>query len=710
MHSSVLCPLQRMRSVSSHSHSGQHHTNSTQPQFRSSAAGPLLHHSHSPHHTHSNPHPHIHVQRQAQQQMINLQPVPPRNDIQSVVQSHQVVTAATAGSSPAILPNLLSWQMSQSFNTYPWRMQATGVPFFTFPSTPPSYIPANSYPYTFAPLPAAPFSISPMQPVPSSVHMPSYNGLSVMVPQVTTVDANAVPLNPNQNNMVTQGYAVAAPNAAVPPQPMLDPELQAVTVTLSGEGNPVLHVLQSHTTPHPDRQMHQYHQNIPQAPLNIAPTVPPALIPTAHPQPPPQATTNTTTPFMYEVVSQPVHSLEHLPSGNSQPNQHLHRHSSSLTSLIDSSRRDNRTTHLELPLDDTRVMWADVPGPSGLNLTTHTQPDSASSRDSTPEIPNFSSFSSDNDSNNSDTLQTPNPSISPALFDESISSLSSDREDSPANHTPGDSSTDSSTASALHTLADAAAILADSPTPAVSPVITAQHVHTLDQPLRLPVLINISDSDSDSRLSPSSIIDLTHSPTTSSNHPALSTRSNSYNYNVVVSALDRTTQHAHTQLSSHPVTRQQEQASSVHGDNRISAVLVPVIHQWNSTTEHQGLRQMQHYLPNEQVGIVQAAPISVDEIVHPSTSLNSESSVVAPVQQPYAVQDYPNRGAAVTRWPAELPPPTHAVQHTLLYPPRQAVSNNQDGDFWDTVIVRKCVVTIVYSNYSAVTSMAIECM
>lgn len=619
----------------------------------------------------------------------------PHNDIQSVVQpplQHQVVAAA-AGSSPAILPNLLSWQMSQSFNTYPWRMQATGVPFFTFPSTPPSFIPANSYPYTFAPLPAAPFSISPMQPVPSSVHMPSYNGLSVMVPQVTTVDTNA-PLNPNQGNVMTQGYAVAAPTAAVPSQPVLDRELQAVAVTLSGEGNPVLHVLQPHTTPRPDHQMHQYHQSMAQqAPLNMAPAAPPALIPTEHPPPPPppppQPPTNTTTPYAYEVVPQPVQGSEHLPTANphSQSSQHIHQ----INSSLDSSVHDNSlTTYPPLPivnLDDSRVMWADVPGPSGLNRTPPAQPDSDSSRDSTPEVPSIPSFSADEDSDSSDNLQTPDLSVSPAMFDESNSLLSSDPDDSSANPTPRDSSTDSSTASALHTLADAAAILADSPTPTDSSTVTTQH--STGQPMRLPVLINISDSDTDSHLSPSSIIDLTNSPTTSSSHPASSSHSNSYDYGVTASASDSSAQNV---LSSRPATHHQEPPPAVHSDNRISAVLVPVIHQWNNTNEHQGLHPIQHYVPSDQVGVVQTAPVGVDDVthmVHPSASLNSEAPVVGPVQiqQPYPVQEYSNRSAAVASWPAELPAPAHAVQRTLLYPPpQQTVSNAPHGDFWDTVI------------------------
>lgn len=76
--------------------------------------------------------------------------------------------------------------MSQSLNGYPWRVQAGNVPFFTFPSTPPSFLPANSYPYTFAPVP--PFSINQIAQVPTTaVPVPSYAGIAV--PQATGVDS-----------------------------------------------------------------------------------------------------------------------------------------------------------------------------------------------------------------------------------------------------------------------------------------------------------------------------------------------------------------------------------------------------------------------------------------------------------------------------------------------------------------------------------------
>lgn len=65
-------------------------------------------------------------------------------------------------------------------------MQAGNVPFFTFPSTPPSFLPANPYPYTFAPAP--PFSINQIAQVPTTtVQVPSYSGIAV--PQGVGVDS-----------------------------------------------------------------------------------------------------------------------------------------------------------------------------------------------------------------------------------------------------------------------------------------------------------------------------------------------------------------------------------------------------------------------------------------------------------------------------------------------------------------------------------------
>ena len=832
-------------------------------------------------HLHSHSRPHVHHLYQHQPplrpgmptaQMFNIQPLPPplppHNDIQGVVQQqppppmqhHVVAAAATGGNAPAILPNLLSWQMSQSFNTYPWRMQATGVPFFTFPSTPPSYIPANSYPYTFAPLPAAPFSISPMQPVPTTVHMPSYNGLSVVVPPGSTVDTTTVPPPHHHASRVVQhGFPVVPPAAAaavVPShsQPGLDREVQAVAVTLNGDvAAPILHVLQQRSggQDHQIRQYHHHHHHHQGvgavAPMNIATaTAPPALIATHPPPPPPTSQANTAAaasnvtpvvpfeflsagdipssghhaqavhqnvagavsapppPFAFEVVSIPtrenrplqnresvtptpfvfdafsshtVHMSESDRLHGTATGSNNHRSLFPVDAARHSSQQSSRSSHIQstgiigsyprlLP-GGGGAIWDEIPGPSGLNRG-QSFPESSSSRDSTPDVPSFPMFSPDDSSDDSDISVTPDLlTVSPAaagLFDESVSGLSSsDQDDSSADDTPHDmsmdSSSSSSTTSALHTLADAAAILADSPSTPVSSSSSSSSaaasgasistesssVGPPPPPLRLPVLINISDSESDSRLSPSAIIDLTNSPTSSARHsarhsataPPLSRGGDPFNnYGVIVSSTNGARHGGGgggvggvpSQPLPATLSRQQQESATIppppvqHSDGHISAVLVPVIHHWNGPAEHHhpaALHPIQPYIPTDPAIVHQAAAaaaaaaqVGVEEavvarrIVHPAAAAASRVSeaplVVAAVQlqQPpgYPVQEYPNRvgpalpppTAALASWPAEIPPPGHPVQHALLYTTphqQQAVSNQPRGDFWDTVIV-----------------------
>ena len=173
-------------------------------------------------HTHQQSHPHhthIHQQQQQQQQQTQQQ--------QSHLLSSQLQQQQQHESQSSILhPRILSWQMSQSLNGYPWRMQAGNVPFFTFPSTPPSFLPANPYPYTFAPAP--PFSINQIAQVPTTaVPVPSYAGIAV--PQATGVDS-----------MVRGPNGTTFPIAAIPPLTDMPSEHLhgvppgAVAVTIAG--------------------------------------------------------------------------------------------------------------------------------------------------------------------------------------------------------------------------------------------------------------------------------------------------------------------------------------------------------------------------------------------------------------------------------------------------------------------------------------------
>ena len=110
-------------------------------------------------------------------------------------------------------------------------MQTGNVPFFTFPSTPPSFIPANPYPYTFAPVP--PFSINQIAQVPTTaVPVPSYPGMAA-IPQATGVDS-----------IVTGPAGATFPVAAIPSLTEVSNEqlrnvpAGAVAVTIAS-GNPV---------------------------------------------------------------------------------------------------------------------------------------------------------------------------------------------------------------------------------------------------------------------------------------------------------------------------------------------------------------------------------------------------------------------------------------------------------------------------------------
>lgn len=117
--------------------------------------------------------------------------------------------------------------MSRSLSAYPWRVQHDNVPFFTFPSTPPSFLAANHYPYTFAP----PISINQIAPGPAGP-VPSYAGIAV--PNVTGVDAVV-------SGPVGTTFPVAALTSLteIPPEQLHNVPPGAVAVTIAGGNHPV---------------------------------------------------------------------------------------------------------------------------------------------------------------------------------------------------------------------------------------------------------------------------------------------------------------------------------------------------------------------------------------------------------------------------------------------------------------------------------------
>ena len=557
-------------------------------------------------------HPHVHPTHPTAVALVTPQPPHP-------VQAPTV--AAAPGSD--ILPGLLSWQMSQSLNTYQWRMQTGNVPFFTFPSTPPSYIPANSYPYTFAPLPAPPFSISPIQPggATATVAVPSYTGIAV--PQATAVEP-IVTLN--------SAPALAAGVVHAAQAPTYHPVAAAAISSLNDLGEPAQ--LQSVTL----ASHHHHHHTNPGAATAVAVGINGATVnviqqPVIHAAPVPHEGSNTASGIVVPTVSAspaaaihaptghdlavihtlgPTHqhfqtnsslhtagpAIQHMahapaalihtaiPTGNEEVSSlghhhhrapHVHLVRSSLASVgvrstppmmggalppsaVDSrgglqpstSRRRNNSIFVtsnqssrsspysSLPISSSRTRTDSPPTTSQFPLTPRVarapSPSSGDESDtsltSSPgenfssmfyPVPSYSPLTSD-----SDGLESPDHlSESPNPFSGRDSTdILSDGSNNASEQSDSDGEVPSDS-SALHTLANAAVILAaDAPNDNMdtSPSQPGQSRSNDGEPLRLPVLINISSSDSDvsGAATPTSVIDLTSSPTTSSPSSLLS--------------------------------------------------------------------------------------------------------------------------------------------------------------------------------------------
>ena len=598
---------------SSHSHSRPHpshgHNNgasSTQPPaIHHHIAMPAEHRHHLPpptqthfHHIH----PHVHPTHPTAVALVTPQPPHP-------------VPAPTVAAAPGsdILPGLLSWQMSQSLNTYQWRMQTGNVPFFTFPSTPPSYIPANSYPYTFAPLPAPPFSISTIQPgaATATVAVPSYTGIAV--PQATAVEpivtlnsapalaagvvhaaqaptfpvaAAAIPSLGDSGEAHLQNVTLASHHHATPGA------ATAVAVGINGATvnviqQPVIHAAPVHEgsnaaggimvptvsaapaaaihTPGHDLAVihtlgptHQHFQA--NSSLHAGR---PAIQHVAHHAP--AALFQSTIPANDDPASighhhhhhrrtQQVHlvrsSLANIDAQSSMgvagPSSMSRDHQSSSSSSSSSARRRNDSSIFVSSNQSSRPSaYISLPVSSA---STPTDSPSTSQFPLTPRVARAPSPSSGDESDSSITSSPgenfssmfyPVPSYSPLISDsdglESPDHLSEspnpfDGRDSTdilsegSNNTSEQSDSDGETtseSSALHTLANAAVILAaDSPSDDMDTSSSQPGPSRSNdgEPLRLPVLINISNSDSDTSGAdtPTSVIDLTSSPTTSS--------------------------------------------------------------------------------------------------------------------------------------------------------------------------------------------------
>ena len=560
-------------------------------------------------------------------------------------------------------------------------MQAAGVPFFTFPSTPPQFLPSNSYPYTFAPLPAAPFSINPMQPVPG-----------IAVPQVPGDLAAGAP----------PSFAVAT---AIPAPVGEGDQLPAVAVTIAGaiaahpdahvSGNPLslnMNVIQQSTPGRigPDPAIHGQFQG-------GRHHIPPALIQARRSRrtypnlamAADQEENRYTGPVSRHTVPPPFTADAHTLLDHTRGAEvHIVPRSVPLSSTSSTENPPiadslpSSSNFLSSQRSEVTNVWDDSPGPShppNAAVFYHRTPSdsgSDSEEDSSPlqvQLGSFSPLSGLSPlTSDSDTPSTPLLD-SPTLFQqtsnsspESNSALSSDQE----GVSPSQSDNESVGNLALHTLANAAAILSDTHTPLDSSEpgpSTPYRPNRFPQsgPLRLPVLINISDSDGESQIAtPPSVIDLTHSPHSTS-PPSNNTSSTD-------------TPLSHREVTPHP-------DGSASTSNSVP-VLVPVIHsrrvsnlgRTDETGTHPGLGRH----PSVPPYITEGGAVAVQHHV-----TNIAPANLAGQPQPFP-PDFANTTVPVLGWPYEqqplnprlMPAPQRFPSHPPLQGPR--------GGFWETVMVR----------------------
>ena len=562
---------------------------------------------------------------------------------------HHAATHSVATQGPGGLSNLLSWRMSQSLNPIPWRMQpSAGVPFFTFPSTPPQFLPANPYPYTFAPLPAPPFSINPIPPgVPTSVAVPSYAGIAV--PQVTTVEPIAGPTFPvaladpvdglpsipagavavtlsGTNQALNQSQNAAAMAVGINAinviqQPVIQqagPSQPDVIVPSNHSDMTVIHALR-HT-------VHPQHFQPAQIPAQITPA---ALIQTengstvavvssraTNPEnisehfttpvvavqvpPPPAAGLIPVDPQIIEPNIINVHMNSTVTPTGTLPHPHPSQQQQSVSTSsrevqqinqgsssyrasyplspypVSSSPSSMNSSPSQSPTSSGNTNFPSVPS---INLVSPTESDSSDSN--SPQnfssvfynTDNFSPFDSDTDTPpmNRSSLLYEGRDLSGTLSTSGEESSSSDQEASPRQ---SDSDTESQT-SALHTLANAATSVIQSEGSLMESTNQDASADDHNGPLRLPVLVNISDSETESRVdTPTSVIDLTNSPITSS--PSVSMETNSVTSTPVRSSQQLVNQATQTLQDT---MRSLAPAVVVDHDHVSQPLLVPVIQQ-----------------------------------------------------------------------------------------------------------------------------------
>ena len=542
-------------------------------------------HRGAPHH--SAPHPHMHHQ---------LHP------------SHPPPTT--------ILPHLLSWQTSQSFNTYPWRVQ-NNVPFFTFPSTPPQYLPAHSYPYTFAPLPAAPFSISPMQPV------------------VT----HALPI-PMTNEHVPVAVTLGNPNPSA-------------VVSVNVIQQPVIHGPTQDSAPSQDMTIihslgpaHQHFQTAHVGPMPIVQTERGVIQ-----SRPSVALPNTA----HVILEQPSMNIG-MAMNQQGPN-----------SSADSAR-----------------MWVPSERPPSHHQPI-ASPDVSDSTSSSPRDSLSPMFYPD-----SDTLDTPPMVDSPAMF-RSIA----------AQHNHSFSSS-SSSESPLRTLASAARNLSASPSSDPGPSAPNS---SESGSLQLPVLISISDSEVDSNATtPSSVIDLTSSPSSTLVTPSIPSQSEEAGGSggpmLVPVIHDREGQSSRRALAfDHDDQQQRYSEGAVHPGPSLAIPPGTVL----ATAPPQamlrgtpGVLNGAHHPPSHPIVAAVGAPNPLPQGMATIPTGNMQVLGWQPAFEAPPTQPHPQP-------PPEVPMGGHlnilvppSVVQGQAFPPAVIPQQPSRGEFWERVMVSECVCVCVW--------------
>lgn len=484
---------------------------------------------------------------------------------------------------PAIVSNILSWQISQSFPTFPWRMHAAnpGVPFFTIPATPPQFLPAHSYPYTFAPMPGAPFSISPLS---NPIAVPSYTTIPVPPPRI------APPMD----------AAMTFPVAPTPTATSLEGNRVSLA-PLHSNSNTLIGIIQQQLQPPLQGSDHQgtSHDHLLESVGGIA----------LHP-------TLDRSQYMAERASA-LHRF--VPDGTAyHSTESLRLRAGPREGAHLSNSHNNPANLLSLNADSMEPWGQALPGPSIQG---------ESDRYFRP--PSDSDVLSQNSS--------PIDSLSPESIVDSAPDSPATNFNLSGSSTVSNDASDHLNSSALHTLANAAAILADTAEPTFDSSVLSSNPNSL----QIPLLVHATDSELRSPLSA----------------PIIEHSNSSY---LGSSTTDDTTP--------------------------AEVLLIPVIQQIGTSETMQGYNEVHH--SNEPSLTIQHITAPFGQQHASGLVLNTDPSILAPPAT--------TRAIPVVHWPVD----TISGATGRLYGTNTSLAHQQ-GNFWDTVMVSACtnlLVTLLHKH------------